>query len=45
MPKKGLAREKFFQTLLLVKLIILEIAATVVFLVWVYRELIHELHN
>jgi hypothetical protein len=40
----GLPERSFF-TLLLVKLIVLELAATVVFLVWVYRELIHELRN
>jgi hypothetical protein len=44
-PKHGRARARFFHVLMLVKLIALELAATILFLVWIFRELIHELRR
>lgn len=43
--KNGHAKANLFHVLIQVKLIGLEIAATIVFFVWLYRELIHELHR
>ncbi len=43
MSRNGHARVRLFEVLILVKLVAIEIAATIVFFVWLYRELIHEL--
>jgi len=44
-PKHGRTRANFFHVLIQVKLVAIELAATIVFFVWLYRELIHELKN
>jgi len=42
---KGRARTDFFQFVLEVKMIALEVAITTVFFVWLYREVIHQFRN
>jgi hypothetical protein len=43
--KQVRTRANFFHVLIQVKLVAIELAATIVFFVWLYRELIHELKN
>jgi hypothetical protein len=42
-PKHGRARANFFEIIVKIKLVAIELAATIIFFVWLYRELIHEL--
>jgi hypothetical protein len=43
--RNGHTRANFLSILIQAKLIALEVAATIIFFVWLYRELIHELKN
>ena len=43
-PKRGRSSlNKFIHIILITKFVAVEIAATVIFFVWLYRELIHEI--
>jgi hypothetical protein len=42
-PKYGRTRARIFEVITTIKLIAIEVAATIIFLVWLYRELVHEL--
>jgi hypothetical protein len=44
-PKSGHVGADFFHVLIKIKLIAIEVAATIVFFVWLYRELLHELRR
>lgn len=41
-PKRR-TRVKFFEIIVKIKLVAIELAATIIFFVWLYRELIHEI--
>ena len=43
-PKRR-TRADFFEIVLHVKIVALELAVTIVFFVWLYREVIHQLRN
>lgn len=43
MPKHRRTRASIFHTILMIKLVALEIATTVVFFVWLYHSVMHEI--